>query len=161
MELVTAISVVAAITAVFSWISLRWFKTTTIGVPSLTAIAAAVLVSGGDRLSSIRQWCADLTAVFETPKFFSCVVVPLLLFTAASCFASNPIKRKQIRSSGIAIFRGLLTALGVAGIVSYISHGSIAWSECMLFGILASATNSAGQAQLWLTVRLQVIFGNS
>ena len=149
MDLVTTISVVIAITAVLSWISLRWLKTTTIGVPALTAIAVVVLVSGGDRLSSIRHTCADLSSVFGTPKFFSCVVIPLLLFTAASCFAFNPIGRKQITSSGVAIFRGMLTALGVAGIVSYISHGSIGWSECILFGTLASATDSVGQARLF------------
>jgi CPA1 family monovalent cation:H+ antiporter len=149
MDMVTTISVVAAITVVTSWISLRWLKTTTIGVPAITAVAVVVLVFGGDRLTNIRQWCADLTAVFGIPQFFASVVIPLLLFTAASCFAFNPFGKEQITSSGVAIFRGLLTALGVAGIVSYTSHGCIAWSECLLFGILVSATDFAGQARLF------------
>lgn len=49
MDLVITISVVSAITAVLSWISLRWLKTTTIRVLALTAFAAVALVSGGNR----------------------------------------------------------------------------------------------------------------
>ncbi|WP_035355829.1 cation:proton antiporter [Edaphobacter aggregans] len=148
MDLLTTISVVSAITAVLSWISLRWLKTTTIGVPALTAFAAVALVSGGNRLSGIRQWCANLTAVFDPSRLFFYVVVPLLLFTASSCFGFNPLGRKHIASSGTAIFRGLLTAFGVAGVISSISRGAIDWSECMLFGSLVSATDSVGQARL-------------
>ena len=133
MDWVTTISVVTAITAALSWISLRWFKSTTIGVPALTALAVVALVAGGSRVTSIRQWCTDLTTVFDPPFFFFGVVAPLLLFTASACFAFNPLASKQIASSGAAVFRGLLTALGVAGIVSYTSRGSIPWSECMLF----------------------------
>lgn len=149
MDLVTTISVVAGITAALSWISLRWLKTTTIGVPALTALVAFALLSVGDRLGGIRQWCADLTVVFGMPQFFSWVVVPLLLFTATSCFVFNLLGKKQITSSAVAIFRGLLTALGVEGIVSYISYGSITWSECLLFGSLVSATDFTGQARLF------------
>ena len=86
--------------------------------------------------------------MFDPPFFFFGVVAPLLLFTASACFAFNPLASKQIASSGAAVFRGLLTALGVAGIVSYTSRGSIPWSECMLFGALVSATDPVTQTRL-------------
>jgi len=148
MDPITAVTIVIGLTAILSWISLRWLKTTAIGVPALSAIVALALISGGSLLSGIRQWCANLMTALDAPDLFLDVMVPLLLFTSSMCFGFHLRERSQIASAGTAIFRWLLTTFAVAGVVKYISQGAAAWSECVLFGSLISATDPIGQVRL-------------
>jgi CPA1 family monovalent cation:H+ antiporter len=148
MDLITTISVVAALTGILSWMSLRWLKATTIGVPLFTVVGVLIVLAAGSQWGGIRQSCADLASGWNAPQFFSCAVVPLLLFTSSTIFDPSVLGRRQLLSAGGALFRGVLTAFGVAGIMSYISKGTIAWSECLLFGSLISATDTIAQARL-------------
>lgn len=70
MDTVSAVSIVITFTAIVSWMSLRWRKTTIIGVPLLSSAATFSALAFLDGSRNTGKWCAEVEGIFDQPLIF-------------------------------------------------------------------------------------------
>lgn len=145
MTTLELISVLVTITAVFSWVSLRWLRLpVTIGTMLLTVATSLTLEGVSERVPQIHAWALNLVTQIDFPRLILHGMLPLLLFAGAFLLDIGELWKQRVVVATLAVAGTVLTAGGVAALmfVALRATGAQAdWLPCLMFGALISPTD--------------------
>jgi monovalent cation:H+ antiporter, CPA1 family len=145
MTILQLISVLVAIAALFSWISVRWLKLpTTIGTMFLTVVCSLFLVSVGEYALGLRPWATNLARQIDFERLILHGMLPLLLFAGAFLMDIESLIRERLTVAILAVVGTVASTFAIAALMHWmlpLVGIQAPWLQCMLFGALISPTD--------------------
>jgi CPA1 family monovalent cation:H+ antiporter len=142
MTILSILSLLFAIAAVFGLISTRWLKLPiTVGTMLLTLITSVVLTLISARVPGIHLWASALVRQIDFGTLVLNGLLPLLLFAGAFLLDLEQLLREKLAVTLLATIGTAVCFILVALLMSILSGGRLPWIECLIFGALISPTD--------------------
>jgi monovalent cation:H+ antiporter, CPA1 family len=142
MTILSILSLLFTIAAVFGLISTRWLKLPlTIGTMLLTLIASVALTLVSTRVPGIHLWASGLARQIDFGTLVLNGLLPLLLFAGAFLLDIEQLLREKLAVTLLSTIGTAVCFILVALLMSAFSAGRLPWIECLIFGALISPTD--------------------
>lgn len=145
MSTLQLLSLLIAIAALFSWLSLRALRLpATIGTMLLTFVAALLLKAASLMHPAFQTWASLLMQRIDFDALILHGMLPLLLFAGAFLLDIEELWKQKLPVAVLALPGTFLSALGVAALLHFglrLIGVPLAWFPCLFFGALISPTD--------------------
>ena len=145
MSTLHLLSLLIAIAALFTWVSLRALRLPpTIGTMLLTCIAALLLKGASLMHPAFQAWASLLMQRIDFDALVLHGMLPLLLFAGAFLLDIEELWKQKLPVTVLALPGTLLSAIGVATLLHFglsFVGTPLPWFPCLFFGALISPTD--------------------
>lgn len=152
MDLFVIITVLFAVSSLFSFINGRWIKLpSVIGVMILAIFMVIVTLLASKSFPEISKMIIGFTDAIDFSKTLLDVMLGFLLFASALHFDLNKLKENFKGVLIISTIGVVLSTLLFGGILHFVAgllNIGLPWTYCLLFGALVSPTDAVAVAAL-------------
>ena len=139
--MLSLLSFVIALAALFSWISSRWLKLpTTIGTMLLTVISSVALTF----VPGLHPWALHHVQQIDFERLILHGMLSLLLFAGAFLLEFKYLAKEKLAVGLLSVLGTLLSTVGVAALTWWIAPLAgipVTVLQCLIFGALISSTD--------------------
>ncbi|MGC1297708.1 MAG: sodium:proton antiporter [Alloacidobacterium sp.] len=139
--MLSLLSFVIALAALFSWISSRWLKLpSTIGTMLLTVISSVLLAF----VPGFHAWALHHVQQIDFERLILHGMLSLLLFAGAFLLEFKYLAREKLAVGLLSLLGTILSTAGVAALTGWIAPLAgirVTVLQCLLFGALISSTD--------------------